>query len=127
MTSREIVRRCIEFSDPTRIGLHFETDSCQGRSWPVSDFFCISPDPDPDAPLPAPGMSEWGTPIKVANLMDRALLSGALEEGVMPAVLEHDWSAMDHFAFPNYASATRWRKRIWGQVPFFRCPKKSDT
>ena len=38
MTSREIVRRCIEFEDPPRIGLHFQTDPIQGRTWNETDF-----------------------------------------------------------------------------------------
>lgn len=38
MTSREIVSRCIEFREPPRIGLHFQTDPIQGRVWDETDF-----------------------------------------------------------------------------------------
>ena len=60
MTSREIVKRCIEFRDPPRIGLHFQVDPIQGKTWDESDFTSVGYATDPRF-IPAPGKKEWVT------------------------------------------------------------------
>jgi hypothetical protein len=60
MTSREIVKRCIEFCNPPRIGVHFETDPIQGKIWNESDFAYSAYAVDPRF-IPAAGQKEWVT------------------------------------------------------------------
>ncbi len=71
MTSREIVKKCIEFRNPLRIGLHFETDPIQGKIWNESDFVYSSYAADSRF-IPAAGQKEW--------VFD-ALFKGTLKDG----------------------------------------------
>ncbi len=48
---QEIVRRCIEFDDPPRIGLHFQVNYMQGKTWDVTDFASAGYAADPDAQI----------------------------------------------------------------------------
>lgn len=58
MTSREIVKRCIEFRDPPRIGMHFSVDQIQGKTWSFSDFAGVEFRQDPDFIPDAQGATE---------------------------------------------------------------------
>ncbi|MCC6579054.1 MAG: hypothetical protein IT440_01330 [Phycisphaeraceae bacterium] len=56
-TSRDIVRGCIEFRNPPRIAMSFNTMPVEGRVWDFTDFALFFIDPDPAMPA---GEGEYG-------------------------------------------------------------------
>ncbi len=102
MTSREIVKRCIEFRDPPRIGWHFRTDAIQGWGIDESDFAAVGYAADPRF-TPQPGQTEWTTEWGVR----RCTLQSTLGEAVgFP--LGEGWHQLDSYRFPDFAAAWRW-------------------
>ncbi len=101
MTSREIVRRCIEFRDPPRCGWHFAVDPLQGRVWDESDFHSISPAFDPRF-QPAPGATEWVTEWGET----RSTLHSQLGEAVQ-FPLGDGWHLLKEYRFPDFAAPER--------------------
>ena len=100
MTGREIVKRCIEFRDPPRIGMHFQVDPIDGRVWPETDFGGAGYGPDPNFVPRQPGADEWGV-VKVTldpNSMGEAKVH-PLGEG---------WRMLDTYRFPDYANPIRY-------------------
>lgn len=101
LTSQEIVRRCIEFDDPPRIGLHFQVFPIDGRVWRLTDFAQVNMAPDPDRPL-ADGADEWG--------LRRETFDATGED--MGQVTHHPlgdgWEALDGFPFPDYGKQARY-------------------
>jgi len=124
MTSREIVRRCIEFRDPPRIGWHFATDPIRGRVWNETDFACVGPADDLRF-IPEPGQTEWVTEWGVR----RRTLGTQIGEAVgFP--LADGWHLLDTFQFPDYSAEWRWTglrasvaashragKYVYGHIP----------
>lgn len=101
MSSREIVRRCVEFRDPPRIGLHFAVAPIRGRTWPLTDFACIGYKADPGF-NPAAGKDEWG--------LSRETYDPTGEN--MGQVKEHPlgegWEKLDTYRFPDFSKAARY-------------------
>jgi hypothetical protein len=121
MTGREIVRRCIEFDDPPRIGLHFDVTPIAGRTWPVTDFGYVAPGPDPDAP---PGRDDWG--------LQRTTFDPTGENMGQVKVhpLADGWHLLDEYAFPDFTKPARYAhlleevarlhaegKYVYGSIP----------
>jgi uroporphyrinogen decarboxylase len=109
LTGREIVKRCIEFRDPPRIGLHFATLPTQGRVWPETDFGLVSYGPDPDFHPRRPGEDEWG----VVRVSFDPSGYGVGEAKVNP--LAEGWHLLDAYRFPDYANPARYG-HLAGQV-----------
>jgi len=128
MEPREIVRRCIAFDDPPRIGLHFHvspiTTPSGPRVWPVTDFASAAYGPDP-AFQPGPdGRNEWGvkmhSPDPTGENMGESL-DPPLGEG---------WHRLESYRFPDYHAPGRYAgiaeataaghaqgKYVYGHVP----------
>ena len=102
MTSCEIVKRCIEFRDPPRIGLHFQVDPIAGRVWKETDFAGVGYAADPRF-IPQPGQKEWVTEWGV----HRKALNTQLGEAV-EFPLAGGWHLLDSYKFPDYAAPWRW-------------------
>jgi hypothetical protein len=102
MDSREIVRRCIEFRDPPRIGLHFHTDPVQGWVLEETDFAGVSYASDPRFDRPA-GQTEWLTEWGVR----RRSLGTPIGEAVR-FPLGEGWHLLDSYRFPDFAAPWRW-------------------
>lgn len=122
MTSREIVRRCIEFHDPPRIGLHFQTDPIQGRTWDETDFAYASYAVDPRF-IPQPGQKEWVTEWGIRR---KTINTGVGEAVGFP--LAEGWDMLDRYQFPDFTSSWRYArlkddvrraggKYVYGNVP----------
>lgn len=101
MQSREIVRRCIEFDDPPRIGLHFKVSPIGGKTWDVTDFVGVGYGRDPDVALPE-GTNEWG--------LHRETFDPTGEN--MGQVKEHPlgggWHSLDTWRFPDFSKPSRY-------------------
>ncbi|OGV71347.1 MAG: hypothetical protein A2269_05945 [Lentisphaerae bacterium RIFOXYA12_FULL_60_10] len=124
MTSREIVKRCIEFRDPPRIGWHFHTDPIQGRIWPETDFAGAGYASDPRF-TPKPGQTEWVTEWGIR----RRTLGTQVGEAVgFP--LGEGWHLLDTYRFPDFNADWRWAnlqagvdqghaagKYVYGHIP----------
>jgi hypothetical protein len=121
MISREIVRRCIEFDDPPRIGLHFDVTPIAGRTWPVTDFGYVAPGPDPDAP---PGRDDWG--LKKTTFDETGENMGQVK--VHP--LGDGWHLLEDYPWPDFTKPARYTempeqvarlhaagKYVYGSVP----------
>ena len=127
MTGREIVKRCIEFRDPPRIGMHFEVDPLHGRVWHETDFGNAGYGPAPNFPTAdsdsrPPGADEWGI-VKVTlnpNVLGEAKVH-PLGEG---------WHLLDTYRFPDFANPIRYAglsekvaalhaqgKYVYGHIP----------
>lgn len=102
MTPREIVKRCIEFRDPPRIGLHFRVDPLHGRVWDETDFAGVSYASDPTYD-PRPGQKEWVTEWGVR----RRTLTTQLGEAVGFPLAE-GWHLLDTYDFPDFEAPWRW-------------------
>ena len=124
MTSREIVRRCIEFREPPRIGLHFRTDPVQGWVLEETDFAGVSHASDPRFD-PRPGQMEWVTEWGIR----RRTLGTPLGEAVGFPLAE-GWHLLDGFRFPDITAPWRWAhlqgaaaqaraqgKYVYGSIP----------
>ncbi len=101
LTSREIVRRCIEFRDPPRIGRHFDVMPIAGKSWPVTDFAWAGYAPDPNIHL-APGADEWGL---VHVTFDP---TGENIGQVKKHPLGYGWHQLDSYTFPDFTTPARY-------------------
>ena len=102
MTSREIVSRCIEFRDPPRIGLHFQTDPIQGRVWDETDFACVGYAADPQY-APQPGATRWVTEWGDT----RETLTSMLGEAVA-FPLGDGWEQLESYRFPDFTAPWRY-------------------
>ena len=102
MPSREIIARCIEFRDPPRIGLHFQTDPIAGRVWDETDFAFVSYATDPKF-LPSPGATEWITEWGDT----RQTINTALGEAIR-FPLGDGWHLLDQYRFPDFAAPWRY-------------------
>ncbi len=124
MEPREIVKRCIEFRDPPRIGLHFQVDPLQGKVWNETDFACVGYAGDPRF-NPAPGQKEWVTEWGIR----RKAINTAVGEAVGFPLAE-GWHLLDRFVFPDFAAPWRWShlqaevdrahaagKYVYGHIP----------
>jgi len=124
VTSREIVKRCIEFRDPPRIGLHFETDPIQGCVWGETDFAYVGYAVDPRY-TPQPGqtewLTEWGDRRRTINTAVGEAVEFPLGEG---------WHKLDQYVFPCFAEDWRYAgledgvdrghaagKYVYGNIP----------
>ncbi len=123
MAPREIVRRCIEFDDPPRIGLHFQVAPIDGKTWDVSDFANVMYAVDPDVRL-VDGKTEWE--------LHRETFDSTGEN--MGQVKEHPlgggWGTLDEYCFPDFTKPGRYAhlrdsvagyhaqgKYVYGSVP----------
>lgn len=102
MNSREIVRRCIEFKEPPRIGLHFQTASLQGRVWEESDFAGVGYRGDPRFDQ-QPGQKEWVTEWGV---MRRTIDTACGEAVGFP--LAEGWHRLDTYRLPDFSAPWRY-------------------
>lgn len=102
MTSREIVKRCIEFRDPPRIAMHFRTDPVEGRIWDESDFAGVSVRVDPRFQR-KPGQMEW---VNEWGVTRRAINTGLGEAVAFP--LAEGWHKLDTYAFPDFNAQSRY-------------------
>lgn len=102
MTSREIVSRCIEFREPPRIGLHFQTDPIQGRVWDETDFVCVGYASDPHY-APQPGVTRWITEWGDT----RESLTTMLGEAVA-FPLGDGWEQLESYRFPDFTAPWRY-------------------
>ncbi len=124
MTSREIVKRCIEFNAPPRIAWHFRTEPIQGRTWDETDFAAVGYAADPRFSL-QPGQTEWVTEWGVR----RRTLGTQIGEAIgFP--LGDGWHLLDDFRFPDLDADWRWAglrdrvaqghaegKYVYGHIP----------
>jgi len=101
MTSREIVRRCIEFRDPPRIGLHFAVTPIVGKTWPVTDFAGVGYGVDPDISL-ANGEDEWSLPRETFDP------TGENMGQVKKHPLGEGWHQLETYRFPDFSKAARY-------------------
>ena len=102
MTSREIVKRCIEFREPPRIGLHFQVEPLQGKTWNESDFTSVGYATDPRF-IPAAGQKEWVTEWGIK----RSTINTAVGEAVgFP--LGEGWHQLESFQLPDLAASWRY-------------------
>ncbi|MCF7837903.1 MAG: hypothetical protein K9N49_04665 [Candidatus Marinimicrobia bacterium] len=124
LTPREIVRRCIAFRDPPRIGRHFATDPIRGRIWEDTDFAGAGYAADPRF-TPEPGQTEWVTEWGVR----RRTLGTQIGEAVGFPLAE-GWHLLDTYRFPDFSPEWRWTelqtrvarghaagKYVYGSVP----------
>jgi hypothetical protein len=102
MQAREIVRRCIEFDHPPRIGLHFRTAPIEGRIWDESDFAAVAIACDPRFQR-QPGQREWTNEWGVGR---RSLDNGLGEAVHFP--LAEGWHKLDSYRFPDFAADWRY-------------------
>jgi len=102
MTSREIVRRCIEFRDPPRVAWHFRTDPVDGRVWDETDFAGVSCAADPGF-VRKPGQNEWGDEWGVRK---RTLTTQVGEAVGFP--LADGWHLLEDYRFPDFEAPWRW-------------------
>jgi hypothetical protein len=100
-TSREIVRRCIEFDDPPRIGLHFDVSPLDGRTWPLTDFAFVRYADDPDVERP-PGQCEWGLRRETFDP------TGENMGQVKVHPLGDGWHLMEDYPFPDFSKPVRY-------------------
>lgn len=102
LTPREIVKRCIEFRDPPRIGLHFHVEPIGGRVWEESDFYGVSYAEDSRF-APKPGekewVTEWGVRRTTINTTHGEAVGFPLGEG---------WHLLDSYEFPDISAPWRW-------------------
>jgi uroporphyrinogen decarboxylase len=124
MTSREIVRRCIEFDNPPRIAIHFKTAPVEGRVWDETDFCAVSYAADPRFAR-KPGETEWTTEWGVK----KRAISTPLGEAV-DSPLREGLHLLDAYRFPDFEAAWRWEhlrenvdrahaagKYVYGSIP----------
>jgi hypothetical protein len=102
MTSRQIVKRCIEFQSPPRIGMSFLTEPIDGRVWDETDFHFVHYAVDPRF-LPEPGQEEWT--MEWGNRRRR--LNGGIGETVYSPLAE-GWHLLETYQFPDFSSASRY-------------------
>jgi hypothetical protein len=127
MTSREIVKRCIKFLEPPRIGLHFQTDPIQGRTWDETDFAMVGYADDPRF-VPCVSQSremewvtEWGVLYRTLSTEIGEAVGSPLAEG---------WHQLEHYSFPDFTAPWRWAnlqddvtrahaagKYVYGSIP----------
>lgn len=101
MNSREIVKRCIEFRDPPRIGMHFSVTAINGRIWPTTDFGGVGYGKDPDVPVPE-GVCLWGYKRETFDS------SGENMGQVKDNPLGDGWYCLDSYNFPDFSKASRY-------------------
>lgn len=101
MTSREIVRRCIEFREPPRIGLHFAVAPIDGKTWRLSDFAEVRCGADPDVHL-ADGEDEWNLPRETFDT------TGENMGQVKKHPLGEGWHQLETYRFPDFSKAARY-------------------
>ena len=122
MTSREIVKRCIEFRDPPRIAMHFSVDPIDGRTWPFIDFGGAAYKPDPDFVPQQPNQNEWGV---VMETLDPTSMGEPREHP-----LGEGWHQLDGYHFPDFDKPARYAgleqdvealhargKYVYGHIP----------
>jgi hypothetical protein len=100
MESREIVKRCITFNNPPRIGLHFDVEPLNGKKWPVTDFGILSYPYDPKRKYTNPN-NDWGM----------ALTSLNAERQDKGQVKEHplkDWNDFHNYPWPDFSNPYRY-------------------
>ena len=123
MTSREIVRRCIEFREPPRIGLHFAVAPIDGKTWPLTDFAGVGYGADPDVHL-ADGENEWNLPRETFDT------TGENMGQVKKHPLGEGWHQLETYRFPDFSKAARYShlandvarahadgKYVYGSIP----------
>lgn len=123
LSSREIVRRCIEFDDPPRIGLHFNVAPIDGRVWPDTDFALVGYGADPNAPA-AEGEDEWGLRWETFDPTGENMGQAKNQP------LGEGWERLDTYRFPDFSSPGRYAglknsvaaahaagKYVYGHVP----------
>jgi uroporphyrinogen decarboxylase len=96
LTPCEIVKRCIEFRDPPRIGLHFKVMPLQGRVWPVTDFALVNYRQAPDFVPVFPGANEWGYKMETFDSTGENM--GQVKEHP----LGDGWHKLETFPFPQF-------------------------
>ncbi len=124
MTSREIIKRCIEFRGPPRIGLHFRTDTLNGRTWEESDFHIVSYAENLRF-VRQQGQKEWVTEWGIR----REAIHTSLGEAVGFPLAE-GWHLLDSYEPPDFTQPWRWKniqadvekghalgKYIYGSIP----------
>jgi len=102
LSSREIVRRCIEFDNPPRIAVHFLSAPIQGRVWDETDFALVSYQVDPQFRRLS-GQDEWTTEWGVKK---RAITTPLGEAVGFP--LSEGWHRLGGYRFPDFEAEWRW-------------------
>jgi len=124
LSSREIVRRCIAFETPPRIGLHFRVSPIAGRVWEFTDFAGASYGTDPSF-VPGPeGRNEWSILMKSPDPTGENM-----GETIDPPLGE-GWHKLETYRFPDFRSPGRYAgledavraahaqgKYVYGHIP----------
>lgn len=123
MTSREIVKRCIEFRDPPRIGLHFHVMPNQGKVWPVTDFALVGYKEEMDAHR-IDGIDEWGLERETIGSSDQDVGQ------VKNPPLDNGWNQLEKYRLLDFSKPERYAhlkaeveqhhaegKYVYGNIP----------
>lgn len=102
LTPREIVKRCIEFRNPPRIGMHFKVMPINGKTWNFTDFAGISYKEDPDFKPDIPGTDEWGCKKESFDATGENM--GQVKDHPLK-----DWSQIDSYKFPDFKNPARYQ------------------
>ncbi|NLW86920.1 MAG: hypothetical protein GXY38_08610 [Planctomycetes bacterium] len=102
LSSREIVKRCIEFRDPPRIAMDFVTIPVNGRRWQFSDFACVGYGVDPGFKPAMPGQTEWGF------VLDSPDPTGENMGEPRHNPLAEGWGMLDTYRFPDFDNPIRY-------------------
>ncbi len=115
MESNEIVKRCIEFNNPPRIGLHFDVEPLNGKKWPVTDFGWVSYPLDPALGFDNPN-NDFG--MKNTSIAKSEQDKGQIKEHPL-----ENWSDLGKLKWPDYTKKERYIK-IEKEVEIFRAEGK---
>jgi uroporphyrinogen decarboxylase len=102
MSSREIVKRCIEFKDPPRIGMSFRTAPINGKIWEMDDFAGISYSLDPGFRPSQKGEREWGTVYVSFDPTGENMGQSKVHP------LAEGWHLMERYKFPDFDIPARY-------------------
>jgi len=101
LTPREIVKRCIEFRDPPRIGMHFNVMPINGKTWSFTDFGYVTFKPDPDFIPAIPGTNEWGCRKESFDPTGEDM--GQVKDPPLK-----DWEQWESYRFPDFGIQARY-------------------
>ena len=122
MTSREIIKRCIEFREPPRIGFHFHVMPNQGKIWPVTDFALVSYKEDETQLVGS--LDEWGLKRETIGSSDQDVGQ------VKTPPLEDGWEKLEKYRLLDFSKPERYAhikaeveqhhaegKYVYGNIP----------
>ncbi|MBS3764323.1 MAG: hypothetical protein KGZ25_13580 [Planctomycetes bacterium] len=123
MTSREIVRRCIEFKDPPRVGLHLRVCPIDGKQRLMTDFAGIRYAADPNVELEE-GYNEWRVKRETFDP------TGENMGQVKDFPLAEGWHLLKNYPLPDFSKESRYEhleeqveaghakgKYVYGPIP----------